>query len=92
MPKSLLKIVLLSTTSALATTCHLTYAQGLPAPTGGYVSSVAPIYPSQEQQTGAMWKTTEIIMCPDGYQLELDPQSSAPTCVSIALQSGNGGR
>ncbi|MDD5585328.1 MAG: hypothetical protein PHY92_00025 [Alphaproteobacteria bacterium] len=66
-----------------------------PALAQNTVTPVAPIYPTQDQQTGQRWGTTLLVACPDGYQLSFDPpppagiyaeqqQQTGPTCVPMA--------
>lgn len=76
---------MLGIATLLARPVHAMPEQDVPAST---VSSVPPIYPKEDQQTGSMWGTREIMRCPDGTKLVFGDQS--PVCVPVATQSGSG--
>lgn len=92
MKKMLITTALLSAVITLSVACCEAKADSPPPniEAGAYASSLPPIYPTQkEQQAGAMWGTTEIMHCPDGYKLSFDDRT--PNCVPMTAQELAGG-
>jgi hypothetical protein len=72
--------------SSVASCSCPAYAQSGPA-----IQILPPIYPTQEQQTGAMWGTTETVACPDGFKLLFEGQPPTPICIAMTPQELSGG-
>lgn len=52
-------------------------------------SYIPPIYPTEEEQTGKLWGTTEVLRCPNGTKLAM-PEKSKYVCVPMSFEELNG--
>ena len=50
---------------------------------------VQPIYPTEEQQTGKLWGSTEVLHCPNGTKLIIEGKSH-PLCIPMTFDELNG--